>query len=153
MRRGTAISERVHTGQSEAIHSPEAWASTVVSDTVWMSWSMTVVCNVAISCCPNTLRTMSRPLESDAYRKGRPGSSGRLPGRVPVNDFSGLVSSICALAKAAARAAIDSLDRCIARLHRVDYLEADRTRLGALAPHTMAERLLGILGHQALELG
>jgi hypothetical protein len=38
----------------------------VVSDTVWMSWSMTVVCNVAISCCPNTLRTMSSPLESDA---------------------------------------------------------------------------------------
>jgi hypothetical protein len=66
MRRGAAMSDNVHTGQSEAIHSPEAWASTVVSDTVWMSWSMTVVCSVAISCCPNTLRTMSSPLESDA---------------------------------------------------------------------------------------
>jgi hypothetical protein len=50
MRRGVAISERAHTGQSEEIHSQEAWASTVVSDTVWMSWSMMVVCNVAISC-------------------------------------------------------------------------------------------------------
>jgi hypothetical protein len=58
IRRGAAISERVHTGQSEAIHSPEAWASTVVSDTVWISWSMIVVCSVAISCWPNTLRTM-----------------------------------------------------------------------------------------------
>jgi Homeodomain-like domain len=47
-------------------HSPEAWASTVVSDTVWMSWSMVVVCSVAISCWPKTLRTMSSPLESDA---------------------------------------------------------------------------------------
>jgi hypothetical protein len=53
MRRGIAISDNAQTGQSEAIHSPEAWASTVVSDTVWMSWSMMVVCNVAISCCPN----------------------------------------------------------------------------------------------------
>jgi hypothetical protein len=66
MRRGVAISDNAHTGQSEAIHSPEAWASTVVSDTVWMSWSMMVVCSVAISCCPNTLRTMSSPLDSDA---------------------------------------------------------------------------------------
>ena len=47
-------------------NSPEAWASTVVSDTVWMSWSMAVVCNVAISCWPNTLRTMSRPADSGA---------------------------------------------------------------------------------------
>jgi putative tryptophan/tyrosine transport system substrate-binding protein len=61
MRRGDAISDSVHTGQSEAIHSPEAWASTVVSDTVWMSWSMTVVCNVAISCCPSTLRNERLP--------------------------------------------------------------------------------------------
>src|SRR5262249_15534431 len=126
MRRGTVISDNVHTGQSEAIHSPEAWASTVVSDTVWMSWSMMVVCNVAISCCPNTLRTMSRPADSGAYRNVRPGSSGRLPGRTPVSDFSGLVSAICALASAA----MDSLDRCIARLHldrlRFDHLEADR---------------------------
>jgi hypothetical protein len=57
------------------------------------------------------------------------------------------------LAKAAASAAIDSLDRCIARLHRLAHLEADRTRLGALRPHPMAERLLGVLGHQAFELG
>src|SRR6266576_3646285 len=83
----------------------------------------------------------------------RPGSSGRLAGRVPVSDFSGLVSAICALAKAAARAAIDSLDRCIAHLALLERLEADRPRLGALGPHAMAERLLGILRHQPLELG
>ena len=72
--------------------------------------------------------------------EGAAGSSGRAPGRVPVNDFSGLVSAICALAKAAARAAIDSLDRCIARLPFgrlcFDYLEADRSRLGALSAGT-----------------
>src|SRR5262249_5954970 len=128
MRRGTAISDNVHTGQSEAIHSPDEWARSVVSDTVWISWSIMVVCNVAISCCPNTLRTMSRPLDSDAYRTERPGSSGRLPGKVPVNDFSGLVSTTCALARAAAREEIDSLDRCIAHL-RLDHLETDRPGL------------------------
>src|SRR4051812_21677061 len=80
----------------------------------------------------------------------RPASSGRLAGRMPVSDFSGLVRIIWALAKAAARAAIDSLDRCIARLP-LDHLEADRPRLGALRPHAMAERLLGILRHQPLE--
>jgi hypothetical protein len=46
--------------------------------------------------------------------------------RVPVNDFSGLVSTNCALS-AAARAAIDSLDRCIFIL-LIQHLEADRSR-------------------------
>ena len=36
----------------------------MVSDTVRMPWSMAVVCNVAISCWPSTLRTMSRPYQS-----------------------------------------------------------------------------------------
>jgi hypothetical protein len=60
------MSDNVQTGQSEAIHSPEACANTVVSDAVWMSWSMMVVCSVAISCWPSTLRTMSRPADSGA---------------------------------------------------------------------------------------
>ncbi len=50
MRRGVAISERAHTGQSEAIHSPDEWASTVVKETACVAWSMVVVCTVAISC-------------------------------------------------------------------------------------------------------
>jgi hypothetical protein len=49
------MSERVHTGQSEAIHSPDACANTVVNDTDWMSWSMVVVCRMAIPCFPQTL--------------------------------------------------------------------------------------------------
>jgi len=38
------------TGQSEAIHSPEACASTVVKLTRPDAGSMAVVCTVAISC-------------------------------------------------------------------------------------------------------
>jgi hypothetical protein len=133
------MSERAHTGQSEAIHSPEACANTVVKDTVWMSWSMVVVCRVAIPCSPKVLRTMSRPLE-----RGPPWlivAVGRDP---PSQRLLGLVSTICALASAAARAAIDSLDRCMSRL-RLDHLEAHRPRLRALGPDPMAKGLLGVL--------
>src|ERR1700727_1994535 len=107
---------------------------------------------VAMPCSPKALRTMSRPLERGAYRNVRPGSSYRLEGTVPVSDFSGLVSTICALASAAARAAIDSLDRCIARLH-LDRLETSRPRFRALGTDPMAKRLLGILRHKPLKLG
>jgi hypothetical protein len=86
---------------------------------------MVVVCTVAISCCPSAFRTMSRPVESGAYRNVRPGSSDRLLGSVAVSDFSGLVSVIWALASAAASEAIDSLERCIGCLP-LDHLEADR---------------------------
>ena len=54
------------TGQSEAIHSPEECASTVVRLTVPATWSIAVVCTVAISCCPRVLRTISSPLASGA---------------------------------------------------------------------------------------
>jgi hypothetical protein len=66
MRWGLAVSAMGQTGQSEAIHSPEAWASVVVKWTMPAVWSIAVVCKVAISCCPNVLRTMSSPLESGA---------------------------------------------------------------------------------------
>ena len=52
MRWGFAISVIGQTGQSEAIHSPEAWASMVVRFTKPAAWSTAVVCTVAISCCP-----------------------------------------------------------------------------------------------------
>jgi hypothetical protein len=57
-----------------------------------------------------------------------------------------------ALASAAAREAIDSLERCMAGLH-VHHLEADRAGFGALGPNAVAECLLGVLRHQPLELG
>src|SRR5947208_6812304 len=61
MRWGLAVSATGQTGQSEAIHSPEAWASMVVKLTTPDAWSMAVVCTVAISCCPSVLRTISWP--------------------------------------------------------------------------------------------
>src|SRR6516162_7435651 len=74
---------------------------------------------------------------------------------VPVSDFSGLASSICALASAVASAAIEGLDRCMARLLSPggQDIKADGPRFGALGADAMADGLLGILGHQAFELG
>src|SRR5260370_24698175 len=69
---------------------------------------------------------------------------------VAIRDFSGLVSSPWALARAAAMAPIDSLERCIGHLHQV---EADGAGFGAFCPEAMSDRLLGILRHQFLELG
>src|ERR1035437_5555414 len=71
---------------------------------------------------------------------------------VAVSDFSGLVSSACALASAAAIAPMVSLDRCIARLH-VEEIETDRPRFGPLGADAMAEGFLGVLRHQDFELG
>src|SRR5271170_1875017 len=70
---------------------------------------------------------------------------------VPTSDFSGLVSSACALASAAARLAIDSLRRCMAS-PRSQEVEADGSRFRALGSDAMADRLLGVLRHQALKL-
>src|SRR5262249_48506767 len=151
MRCGFGISAIGQTGQPEAIHSPEAWTSMVVRLTNPAAWSTAVVCTVAISCCPSVLRTMSRPLASGAYRKLRSPSPGRPLRRVAVNDFSGLTSSACALAKAEASAATESLDRCMDSLRRED-VKAYRPRFRPLPSHPMPNRLLGILRHQRLEL-
>jgi hypothetical protein len=66
MRWGVAISATRHTGQSEAIHSPEACASTVIKLIRPSAWSMAVVCIIAISCRPSVLRTISSPLDNGA---------------------------------------------------------------------------------------
>src|SRR6476619_1646862 len=151
MRWGLAVSAIGQTGQSDAIHSPEACASVVVKLTIPAVWSMAVVCTVAISCCPSVLRTMSRPLESGAYRKLRSPSPGR-PVRIEaVSDFSGLISSACALASAEARAATDSLDRGMGRLRHQD-VEAHRARFRALGSHPMPDCLPGVIRHQGFEL-
>src|SRR5215470_17535608 len=140
-----------HTGQSEAIHSPEAWASVVVRLIMPAVWSMAVVCTVAISCCPRVLRTISSPLESGAYRKLRSPSPGRPVRMVAMSDFSGLTSSAWALAKAEASAATVSLDRGMDDL-RLQHIKAHRSRFRALGLHAVPDRLPGILGHQGFEL-
>src|SRR5580692_4190090 len=70
---------------------------------------------------------------------------------VAVRDFSGLTSSACALASAAARLAMDGLDLCTAILH-AEEIKAHRPRLRTLGADAMPDRLLGILRHQTLQL-
>src|SRR5215469_15032985 len=139
------------TGQSDAIHSPEAWARTVLSRTMpAVSW-IEVVWTVAISCWLKVFRTMSSPLDSGAYRKDRSAAVAPSERMVPINDFSGFTSCAWALASAAAIVPIVSLDRCTAAL-RFKEVEADCAGFGAFGPHPMANRSFGILRHQRLEL-
>jgi hypothetical protein len=70
---------------------------------------------------------------------------------VAVSDFSGLMSSACALAKAEASAATVSLDRGMGRLY-LQHIKAHRPGFRALCLHAMPNGLLGILGHQGFEL-
>src|SRR5215471_10563028 len=139
------------TGQSEAIHSPEACARTVLSRTMPSILSIEVVCTVAISCWLSVLRTMSSPLDSDAYRNDRSEPLPCSDRMVPISDFSGLTSCAWALASAAAIVPIVSLDRCTAAL-RFKEVEADCAGFGAFGPHPMPNRSFGILRHQRLEL-
>src|SRR5262245_35947382 len=111
---------------------------------------MAVVCKVAISCWPSVLRTMSSPLESGAYRKLRSLSPGRPERMVAVSDFSGLMSSACALARAEASAATDSLDRGMDNL-RIQDIKTYGARSRALGPHSVADRLLRIFRYQGFE--
>src|SRR5262249_49603017 len=75
-----------------------------------------------------------------------------MPRIVPVSDFSGLMSSVCALARAAANDATDSLDRGMACL-RLQDIKAHCSGFRAFGSHPVADRLLGVLGHQRLEFG
>src|SRR5215472_12076857 len=70
---------------------------------------------------------------------------------VAVSDFSGLMSSACALAKAEASAATDSLDRGMGGL-RLQHINAHRPRFRPLRSHAMPNGLPGILRHQGFEL-
>src|SRR5262249_27294821 len=72
---------------------------------------------------------------------------------VAVSDFSGLMSSAWALAKAEAEAsaATVSLDRGMGRL-RLQHIKAHRARFRALCSHAMPDDLPGILRHQGFEL-
>src|SRR5262245_22564260 len=68
-----------------------------------------------------------------------------------VSDFSGLISSACALAKAEASAATVSLDRGMGGL-RLQHIKAHRPRFRAPGFHAVADGFPGILGHQGFEL-
>src|SRR5262245_44594195 len=70
---------------------------------------------------------------------------------VAVSDFSGLTNSAWAFAKAEASAATDSLDRGMDGL-RLQHIKTHRPRSRAFGPHPIADRLLGVVRHQGLEL-
>src|SRR3974390_363378 len=70
---------------------------------------------------------------------------------VALSDFSGLTSCACALASAQARAAKDSLERCMGGL-RVQEIQAHRAGPRTLGPDTMTDGLFGVLGHESFEL-
>src|SRR5262249_58048491 len=125
MRCGAAVALMAQTGQSDAIHSPEAWARTVLRRTIPAASSIEVVCTVAISCWLKVLRTISRPLDSGAQRNDRSAAPTWSERIVPTSDFSGLTSWACALASAAAIVPIVSLDRCMAAGLLCDKIEAD----------------------------
>src|SRR5262245_53531019 len=71
---------------------------------------------------------------------------------VATSNFSGFISSDCALASALAIAPIDSLERCMVAL-RSDKLKTDSARFRPLGPHPMPDRLPSIFGHQCLQGG
>ena len=62
---------------------------------------------------------------------------------VATSDFSGLVSSACAFASAAAIAPIDSLDRCTVLLRRKE-IETNSARLRSLGANAMAGRFFRV---------
>src|SRR5262245_35317084 len=124
MRCAEAMSLIWHTGHSEEIHSPDECARTVVRRSRPASLSIPVAWIVAISCRPRLLRTMFNPVDISAKRKEPPASRGKGDRMVPTTDFSGLVSSTWALARAAAIVAIVSLERCMAAALRAQNIEA-----------------------------
>src|SRR5258706_11918916 len=126
MRWGADVSLTGQTGQIEDTHSPDECASVVVRRIRPAASSIEVVCTVAISCLPSDLRTKSNPLDKDAYRKLRSLSRGKGDLIVAVSDFSGLASSIWALASAPAIAPMVWLELCMTGLHLHD-VETHRT--------------------------
>src|ERR1700683_4259272 len=73
---------------------------------------------------------------------------------VATSDFSGLTRAIWALAKAAAKLAIELLDCCMTTALLIgEEIETDGSRLGALGPDAVAGCFLGIVWHQILQFG
>src|SRR5439155_10597237 len=81
-----------------------------------------------------------------------PASRGKGERMVAVSDFSGLASSIWALARAPAIAPMVALVCCMTDL-RLIKIKADRAGFRALGADAMPDRLLGVRRHQSLQLG
>src|ERR1700730_15445917 len=71
---------------------------------------------------------------------------------VATSDFSGLVSSTWALARAAAMVAMVSLERCMAGALHGEQIKVHGAGFRASGPDPMPDRLLGVLRHEAFEL-
>src|SRR5580700_1920406 len=71
---------------------------------------------------------------------------------VATSNFSGLASSACAFASAAAIAPIDSLERCTVLVRR-EEIETHRARLRALGSDAVAGCFFCVFRHQGLQLG
>ena len=70
---------------------------------------------------------------------------------VAVSDFSGLISSPCAFASAAAMAPIGSLERCMINF-QAQNVEAHRAGLGTFRPDSVTDGFLCIFRQEGLEL-
>jgi hypothetical protein len=72
---------------------------------------------------------------------------------VATSDFSGLVSSACALARAAGNVPMVSRQRRMAVPVDVEQVEADGAGFRTSGANPMAGRLPGIIRHEALGFG
>ena len=150
MRCGVSVSMTAQTGQSEAIHSPEACANTVVRliipavcPTPWSGrWQSHAGPK---SCARCRVRSTARRSET-SFRPALRQLADRGDKR-----FFRIGEFICALARAAARLPIEPLDRCMFDLPSQE-VKTDGAGLRTLGPNAMADRLMGILRHQALQL-
>jgi hypothetical protein len=70
---------------------------------------------------------------------------------VAVSDFSGLASSVCALASAPAIKPMVSLHRCMGDLPIME-IKADGAGFRALGADAVPDGFLGVLRHQLLQL-
>ena len=74
---------------------------------------------------------------------GRTSASGRMVASI---DFSGLMSSTCARARAAAKLPMEPLDCCMAILS-IPEVKGDGAGFRAFGENSMTDRLLRVLGH------
>ena len=119
------------------------------------SLSIAVVCTVAISCWPSTLRTISSPLDKGAYRKVRSPSRGIGDRIVAVSEISpGLVGSALCLGQRRG----NGPDRFAGALHGCISVQLERDR--RLVARGLEPRLVrrgrclpGVFRHKAFQFG
>jgi hypothetical protein len=83
------------------------------------SFSIAVDWTIAVAWRPRLLRAISRPLDSGAYRKARPGLRGDEAAMMPTSDFSGLLFGLCLGERGGNRRSLHSAGR-----------RSDKTALG-----------------------